>query len=93
MLKSRDILSTQSDYIKRLCYFVKNWYILSTKHANLSKQMRVLICPNSVIMFKFYVIMLFVRAFLSTQSLVMLKCYLIMFKNGLSYLRSMWIYL
>ena len=78
--------------MKRLCYYVKNWF---TKHVNLSTQhvimlnAYVVLSKQCLIMLKCFVIILNARAVLSTQSPVMLKCYLIMFKNGLFYLRSM----
>ena len=56
MLNSRVVLSIQSYYVKRLCYYVKNWFILSTKHVNFSVQ--------HVIMLNTYVV-------LSKQCLIM----------------------
>ena len=90
MLNSRVVLSTQSYYVKRLCYSVKDWFILSMKHVNLSIQhvimfnACVVLSKQSLIMLKCYVIILNVRAVLSTKCPVMLKFHLIMFKNELS---------
>ena len=100
MLNSRIVLvHTECYYVKRLRYYVKNWFIFSTKDVNLSLwhvimlYAYVVLSKQCLIILKCYVIMLNARAGLSTQCPVMLKCYLIMFKNGLSCLRSMWMYL
>ena len=82
-------------YVKMLSYYVKNWFILSTKHVNLSIQhvimlnTYVVLSKQCLIMLRCYVIMLNACAVLSTECPVMLKCYLIMLKIGLSCLRSM----
>ena len=88
---------TESYYVRRLCYYVKNWFILSMKHVNFSIQHVIMLntyvglSKLCLIMLKCNVIMLNAHTVVSTQCPVMLKCYLIIFKIGLSCLRSMWI--
>ena len=62
-------------YVRMLCYYVKNWFILSTKHEHLSIQHAFMLNACIVLskQLKCYVILLNARAVLSTPYLVVLK--------------------